>query len=118
MERIVKKRACKGTQRISKNYFLSILPSRPDPTYVIEVKNGQQIRIDSINTIDQPLNLKNGLYSYKYMPIETLYPRKILVSLKDSDWQITSFSSLTREICFSIKGHKFSYVIPQGYFWK
>jgi len=116
MEKIIPKRACVGTQRITKNYFLSILPSRPDPTYVIEVSTGQKIRIDSINTIKQPLNIKNGLYKHKYLPVETAYPKKVLVSLEDEDWSITSFSPLTREVCFSIKGYKFTYIIPEFYF--
>jgi len=108
----IPKRACTGTQRITKNYFLSILPSRPDPTYVIEVSTGQKIRIDSINSVREPLNLKNGLYKYKYMPIETYEPRKMLLSLKDNDWRIYSFNPLTREICFSIKDRKLSYTVP------
>jgi hypothetical protein len=116
MERIVPKRACVGTQRISKNYFLSILPSRPDPTYVIEASTGQKIRIDSINTIKQPLNIKNGLYRHKYIPIETAYPKKVLVSLDNNDWSIDSFNPNTREICFSIRGYKFSYIVPTIYF--
>jgi hypothetical protein len=142
MDRVTPKRACVGTQRITKNYLLSILPSRPDPTYVIEVSTGQQIRIDSINTINQPLKLKNGFYKYKYLPIETLNPKKLLLSLKDSDWKIKSFNPVTREICFSIRAirnqcqdsrcsysdpsrchcdtccwKEFSYIVP-GYFWK
>lgn len=117
MERIVPKRACVGIQRISKKYLLSILPSRPDPTYVIEVATGEKIRIDSIDSINQPLNIKNGLYKYKYQPIETYNPRKMLLDLKDNDWKVYSFNPYTREICFSIKNHNFSYIVPD-YFWK
>jgi len=111
------KRACVGFQRLSKRYFLSLLPSYPDTQYVIEVVTGQKVRIDSIDSTNQPLNLKNGLYRHKYEPIETAYPRKLFFNIKDSDWKINSFNPNTREICFSIKNNRFSFIVPD-YFWK
>lgn len=112
MYKIIPKRACTSNQRITKNYFLSILPSYPDTQYVIDAETGEKIRIDSIKNIKDPLKVKNGFYTNKYIPIETAYPRKILYYLKTSDWKITSFNSKTREICFSINDKKFSYLIP------
>lgn len=116
MYKIVPKRACSGTRRITKRYLLAILPSYPDTQYVIEVATGNKIRIDSIESIEDSLQIRNGLYKNKYMPIEKAYPRKILQGLKDSDWKIKSFNNLTREVCFSIKDKNFSYTIPENAF--
>lgn len=95
------KRACDGSQKMSKRSLLALLPSRPDPTYILEVSTGKTIRIDSINTKAKPFDLKNGLYSKKYMPIETSLPRKKL--LESKNWEIKSFNPNTKEVCISFK---------------
>ena len=125
MYRIVPKRACVGSQRISKKYFLSLLPSYPDTQYVIDVATGNKLRIDSLETVAKRSELRNGIYSKKYLPIEQSYPKKLLDGLKDDEWEIKSFNSLTREVCFLIKApstigksiqqnrdKNFSYIIP------
>jgi hypothetical protein len=115
--KIPPKRACSGKERITKNYLLSVLPSRPDPNYVVEVSTGNLVMLNSIEELGVRQEIKNGLYKKKYMPIETAEPRKLLLNTPDSDWKVTNFNAYTREICFSIKGKNFSYTIP-NYFWK
>lgn len=107
---VFKKRACKNWSRMTKNTFLSILPTYIDPNYVIEKSTGNKILINTIKNIN--INaLKNGLYSKKYIPIEQAQPKKLLLSLKDSDWFINSFDPEKREVCFTIKNKVFSYTI-------
>ena len=55
-------------------------------------------------------NIKNGVYKNKYKPIETAYPRKILVD--NPNWTINSFNPSTREICISIGSKVLSYTVP------
>jgi hypothetical protein len=105
------KRACLNLQRMKKETLLAILPSYPDPTYIIDVASGEKIRIDSINSAAKPLDLKNGLYKNKYRPIEKSYPRKIL--LNNSNWSVRAFNPRTREVCVSFDdGFTLSYTVP------
>jgi hypothetical protein len=68
--------------------------------------------LSSFDSLKKRQDLKNGFYRNKYLPIETMYPKKILLNLKDEDWKINSFDPFTREICYSIKNFHFSYTIP------
>lgn len=109
-EKTSKKRACQELSRITKNTFLSMLPSYPDPNYVLENKTGNKVLINTIKNINFN-DLKNGLYSKKYTPIEQSQPKKLLMSLKDSDWYINSFDPIKGEVCFTIKNKVFSHTI-------
>lgn len=96
---------------MTKNSFLALLPSYIDPNYVIDVKTGDKVLINTIKINGGYFALKNGYYKKKYLPIEQSYPKKLFNNIEEKDWEIISFNPQKKEVCFKIKEKIYSWNI-------
>lgn len=105
----MKIKPCKQYDRLTKNSFLALLPTYIDPNYVIDLKTGNKVLINTIKVNGGYLALKNGYYKKRYLPIEQSYPKKLFYKIEDDDWEIISFNPSKKEVCFKIKERTYSW---------